>query len=79
MLEETEFIPNKKLSYSWQEPNIPDFPMTVVTWELEKIEDDKTRLNLSHTGFKAGEMAKKHNEGWSHFLDNLTKYCRQRV
>ena len=75
----TEFIPNKKLSYSWQEPNIPDFPMTVVTWELEKIEDDKTRLNLSHTGFKAGEMAKKHNEGWSHFLDNLTKYCRQRV
>lgn len=71
-----EFMPNKRISYTYREPNISNFPNTVVTWELEKIENDKTRLKLSHTGFKAGEIAKKHDEGWSHFLNELTKYCQ---
>lgn len=74
----TEIIPNKKISYTWQEPNIPGFPNTVVTWELEKMEDNKTRLKLFHTGFKPDETAKKHNEGWSHFLGQLIKYCAKR-
>jgi uncharacterized protein YndB with AHSA1/START domain len=74
----TEFIPNKKLSYSWQEPNFADFPRTVVTWELDEIEIDKTRLKLCHTGFKADEKAQKHNQGWSHFLTELKKYCEKR-
>jgi uncharacterized protein YndB with AHSA1/START domain len=74
----TEIIPNKKISYTWQEPNIPGFPNTVVTWELEKMEDNKTRLKLFHTGFKPDETAKKHNEGWSHFLSQLIKYCAKR-
>ena len=74
----TEIIPNKKISYTWQEPNIPGFPNTVVTWELEKMEDYKTRLKLFHTGFKPDETAKKHNEGWSHFLGQLIKYCAKR-
>ena len=26
-----EFIPNKRISYTWQEPNTVDFPRTVVT------------------------------------------------
>src|ERR671922_695525 len=38
-----EFIPNKRISYTWQEPNTVDFPRTVVTWELEEIENNKTR------------------------------------
>lgn len=71
-----EFMPNKRISYTYREPNIINFPNTVVTWELEKIENNKTRLKLSHTGFKAGEIAKKHDEGWSHFLNELTKYCQ---
>jgi uncharacterized protein YndB with AHSA1/START domain len=74
----SEFVPNKKISYTWQEPNIPDFPKTVVTWELEKTENDKTRLKLLHIGFKPDETAKKHNEGWSHFLSELTKYCTKK-
>jgi hypothetical protein len=32
----TEFVPNKKSLYM-AEPNILDFPTTVITWELEKI------------------------------------------
>jgi uncharacterized protein YndB with AHSA1/START domain len=72
-----EFIPNRKISYTWEHPNIPDFPRTVVTWELEKTEDDKTTLNLLHTGFKVDKMFKEHDEGWSHFLNKLVKYCEK--
>jgi uncharacterized protein YndB with AHSA1/START domain len=74
----SEFVPNKKIAYTWQEPNIPDFPKTIVTWEFEKIDNDKTELKLLHTGFKPDETAKKHNEGWSHFLGELTKYCTKK-
>ena len=74
-----EFVPDKKISYIWQEPNIPDFPRTTVTWELEKLENNKTRLKLLHTGFKSDEIAllphTPNNQGWSHFLVELTKYC----
>jgi uncharacterized protein YndB with AHSA1/START domain len=72
-----EFLPNKKISYSYREPKITSFPNTVVTWELEKIDNNKTRLNLSHTGFRAGEIITKHDEGWSYFLVELTKYCQK--
>jgi uncharacterized protein YndB with AHSA1/START domain len=30
-----EFIPIKKLSYTWQHKDVPEFPEIVVTWELE--------------------------------------------
>ena len=72
-----EFLPNRKISYSYREPKITSFPNTVVTWELEKIDNNKTRLNLSHTGFRAGEIFRKHDEGWSHFLVELKKYCQK--
>ena len=29
-----EYIPNKKIAYTWRQSDIPDFPRTVVTWEL---------------------------------------------
>ncbi len=72
----TEFIPNKKISYTWHEPNTEDFPRTLVTWELEEIEDNKTRVKLLHTGFEAGKLF-RHDEGWSHFLNQLRNYCEK--
>lgn len=75
----TEFVRGRKISYTWHEPNIPGFPRTVVTWELEKLGDNKTRVNLLHTGFRPDETAKKHDQGWSHFLNQLKKYCAKRV
>jgi uncharacterized protein YndB with AHSA1/START domain len=71
-----EFIPNKKISYTWEHPDIPDSPKTVVTWELEKIDNNKTKVVLLHTGFKPDEMFKEHDEGWTYFLSRLEKYCR---
>ena len=73
----SEFILNKKISYTWEDSYEPDFPRTVVTWELEKIDNDKTNLKLLHTGFKVEEQAKQYDEGWSHFLNELIKYCEK--
>ena len=72
-----EFIPNKKISYTWEDSYEPDFPRTVVTWELEEIENNKTSLKLLQTGFKADGKVKQYDEGWSHFLNELKKYCEK--
>ena len=73
-----ELIPNKKISYTWEHPYIPDFPRTIVTWELEKVGEKKTRVNLVHSGFvgKKNEMFEEHNTGWTYFLNRLVEYCR---
>ena len=74
-----EFVPNKRLSYSWRFDDTPDFPETVVTWELEQINSNKTRLKLTHAGFTGKEKEnfsiESHNQGWSEALDKLAKYC----
>ena len=72
-----EFIPNKKVSYTWEKANTPDFPRTIVTWELEEIEDERTRVNLLHTGFESDKLF-KHDEGWSYFLDRLRQFCEMK-
>ena len=46
-----EFVPNKRLSYSWKFDNSPAFAETVVTWDSEPINSDKTRVKLEHVGF----------------------------
>jgi uncharacterized protein YndB with AHSA1/START domain len=33
-----EFILNKKVSYTWQLKDTPEFPETTITWELEEID-----------------------------------------
>ena len=71
-----EFVPNKKLSYTWRQTKTPDFPNTVVTWELEEIAHNKTQVKLLHTGFEPGKLF-KHDEGWSYFLDRLQSYCKR--
>jgi uncharacterized protein YndB with AHSA1/START domain len=76
-----EFIPNKKVSYTWQLKDTPGFPETTVTWELEQIDPNKTRVNLVHSGFTGKEEGKlsfkEHDQGWSYFLDRLKKYCEK--
>jgi len=75
-----EFIPGKKLSYTWQFNDTPEFPETIVTWELEEIEHNKTRVVLNHSGFTGKETGKlssrEFDNGWTYFLDRLEKYCK---
>jgi uncharacterized protein YndB with AHSA1/START domain len=53
-----EFIPNKKLSYAWQNKDVPEFPEIVVTWEMEEIGANKTRVEIIHPGFTGKEERK---------------------
>jgi uncharacterized protein YndB with AHSA1/START domain len=76
-----ELIPNKKLSYTWRQKDVPGFPETVVTWELEEIDVNKTRVKLFHSGFTGREESKsfkEHDQGWSYFMSRLEKYCTER-
>jgi uncharacterized protein YndB with AHSA1/START domain len=77
-----EFIPNKKISYTWQYKDMPEFSETIVSWKLEELERNKTRVELVHSGFTGKEQekvsSKGHDEGWTHFMNELSKYCLQR-
>lgn len=76
-----EFIPNKKASYTWQLKDTPGLLETTVTWELEEIDANKTRVELVHSGFTGKEKGKlsstEHDQGWSYFLGRLEKYCEK--
>lgn len=75
-----EIILNKKLVHTWKWPAFSDFAETIVTWELEQV-DNKTRLTLTHTGFTGKEQGpaslEEHNKGWSFFLNGLISYCKK--
>jgi uncharacterized protein YndB with AHSA1/START domain len=74
-----EFVPNKKLSYTWIVLDTPDFPETTVVWELEEIGPNKTKVELTHLGFRGKEKGltsiESHNEGWTDLMSKLAKYC----
>lgn len=74
-----KFVPNKRLSYSWKFDDTPDFPETFVTWHLNQINPNKTRVKLTHVGFTGREKGnfspESHNQGWAEALDKLAKYC----
>ena len=76
-----EIIQNKKLVYTWKWMAFPDFPETIVTWELEPESNNKTRLIMTHTGFTGKEEGpasiEEHNKGWSFFLNELISYCKK--
>jgi uncharacterized protein YndB with AHSA1/START domain len=76
-----EFIPNNKISHTWQYKDIPEFPETIVSWKLEELGRNKTRVELVHSGFTGKEQekvsSKGHDEGWTHFMNELSKYCLQ--
>lgn len=70
-----EFIPNKKISYTWKFDDTPDFPETIVTWRLEQFEGNKTKLELTHIGFTGEEKGnfsvQSHTQGWDEALKKL--------
>jgi uncharacterized protein YndB with AHSA1/START domain len=76
-----EFVQNKKLAYTWQWTGMTGFPETVVTWELEQLSNNKTRLILTHSGFTGKEEGpasiNEHIKGWSFFLNELVTYCKK--
>ncbi|HUK51091.1 MAG TPA: SRPBCC domain-containing protein [Terriglobales bacterium] len=69
-----ELIPNKKLSYTFD----ADYPGTnrsvkdtIVTWTLEELPGDKTRVTLVHVGVDWA--------GYSYWLEKLASHCRDMI
>lgn len=78
-----EFVQNKKLSYTFiaDKTYLPDgkpVPDTLVTWNLEEIGKNKTRVTLVHSGFTKdmANMFKEVTAGWGHFVPRLVQYCK---
>ena len=74
-----KIVPDKELSYTWKHKDIPDFPETTVSWQLEQLDENKTRLVLTHTGFtdKDKNEYESHREGWSWYIRRLQNYVTQ--
>lgn len=75
--EVTEFVPNKKISYTWIPSGIPGFPKTTVTWSLEAAGEGRTRVTMVHSGFTGmpHELFREHSYGWDYFTGRLARYC----
>ena len=76
-----EFIPNHKISYTWEHKDIIGFPRTKVIWRLEHIGNNRTRVELVHSGFigAENEMYDEHKEGWYYYLDRLVVNCNSKI
>ena len=68
-----EFIPNHKLSYTWKPVDDESYPDTLVSWTLEDIDENKTKLTLEHTGLEGAKDASHLDQGWSYFLNKLVE------
>ena len=61
-------IPNKELSYTWNFITKPEYHKgTIVTWNVDKIESNKTKLTLIHSGFTKEDTLQyeDHSKGWT--------------
>ena len=68
-----EVIPDKKLVYSWKPIDDPKFPDSIVTWTLESIDSDKTKVTLTHSRLEGCEIFALLDAGWEYFLKKLAK------
>ncbi len=83
-----EYIPDKKFSYTFIPGRgcISDMPSdgkikpTIVTWELEELGKNKTRVTLTHSGFdkEMDEIFKQTTAGWNYFAGRLVTYCQNK-
>ncbi len=80
-----EIIPNKRLVYTFipEDDYKPDGvrpKTTVVTWSLEEVGKNRTKVTLVHSGFTEG--MEKHfqdiTSGWAYFTTRLAEYCKKK-
>jgi uncharacterized protein YndB with AHSA1/START domain len=67
-------IPNKELSYTWNFITKPEYHKgTIVTWNVDKIESNKTKLTLIHSGFTKEDTLQyeDHSKGWTWHISRL--------
>jgi uncharacterized protein YndB with AHSA1/START domain len=70
-------IPNKELSYTWNFTTKPEYNKnTIVTWNLVRLDNDRTKITLIHSGFTNVDKIQydEHNEGWDWYIKRLEKF-----
>ena len=67
----TELEKNKKLTYTWSHPDVPNFPLTKVIWNLEQMEKNKTRVVIVHSGFVDENTMNSYSNRWLWITKNL--------
>jgi uncharacterized protein YndB with AHSA1/START domain len=70
-------IPNKELAYTWNFTTKPEYNKnTIVTWKLEQLNNNKTKLTLIHSGFTNVDKIQydEHNEGWDWYTKRLENF-----
>jgi uncharacterized protein YndB with AHSA1/START domain len=76
-----EFIPAKKLSFSWNNIHEPISEDEIITWSLERVDGGKTKVTLSHTGLKESKediaAGWSYEAGWTYFLGQLVGHCNK--
>jgi len=63
-----EFDEPNKLVFTWGHGS------TKVAVDFKKIDDNKTKVTLVHTGFASDQDRKQHDEGWVGTFNKLGKY-----
>ena len=69
------FEKNKKLEYTWSHPNVPNFPITKVSWNLEKLEKSITRVIIIHSGFVDENTMTSYNKKWLWITEHLDSFA----
>lgn len=67
-------IPNKELSYTWNFITKPEYSKdTLVTWKVAKLESNKTKITLIHSGFTKEDTIQyeDHIKGWIWHINRL--------
>ena len=67
-------IQNRELSHTWNFTTKPEYNKnTIVTWKLEQLDKDKTKLTLIHSGFTNADRLQydDHNDGWDWHIKRL--------
>ena len=63
--------PYKRLVYNWEWNQ--DGQVSQVTVNFSGIGSDRTKIVLSHSGFRNSESATLHSDGWEHYFEGFIK------
>ncbi|WP_316504628.1 SRPBCC family protein [Nitrosopumilus sp.] len=66
---------NKKLTYTWFHPDVPNFPLMRVSWNLEQMEKNKTRVMIVHSGFVDDNTVNSYNKRWVRIIEHLDVFA----
>ncbi|MGI9567548.1 MAG: SRPBCC family protein [Nitrosopumilus sp.] len=71
-----ELEKDRKLAYTWEHPDIPEFPLTRVSWILEEEkETNSTKVTITHDGFLDELMMKSQNDQWDWLAERLNVFA----